>query len=299
MKGVSLVVQFLLFFLIGLGLFTSIGGIFRTQSDIIREDVSEANRKLIGSYISSIAISMASNCKECNYSSVSLELEQTKANYILVLNFSSKGLQIFSEPEGRNTSASIHLLNNSLSLSRNASSYYPIILVLNGTSNQLNLSTPLKSVFVTSEAYELGVDFTSVADADNICQARAKTAGFTGTWVAWLSTPTTNAKDLIVDAKYYYRTDGFIIARSKADLIDGSLVNSIKFDENGKDVGQVNVWTGTKSDGTAAESNTCDGFTNLGGTVAIGISTTTTGGWTNSFSSQCAQFTGRFYCFEK
>jgi len=140
MKGQSLIVQFLLFFVLGLALFASIGGIFRFHSDILREDVAEANRKLIGSYISSIAISMASNCKECNSTTFSLKLENVTANYVMVLSLSSKGLQIFSEPAGGNTSVSIHNLNESFSLNRNASSTLPITLKFNNTSHKAELN---------------------------------------------------------------------------------------------------------------------------------------------------------------
>lgn len=134
--------QFLLFFVIGLALFATIGGIFRLHSEVLRSDIVESNRKLIASYISSIAISMASNCKDCNFTSYSLKLKNTTANYIHILNLSSKGLQIFSEPEGGSSNVSIHLLNQTLKLSRAAFSTEPIILSFNNTGNkgELNLT---------------------------------------------------------------------------------------------------------------------------------------------------------------
>lgn len=69
--------------------------------------------------------------------------------------------------------------------------------------------------------------------ADAICQADAATAGKGGTWVAWLSTSTVNAKDRLVDlGPWTYGAT--IIANNKADLIDGTLTNSIsrRFDNS-------------------------------------------------------------------
>ncbi len=142
MKGQSLIIQFLLFFVIGLALFTTISGIFRLHSEVLRSDIAESSRELTASYISSIAISMASNCKDCNFTTYSLKLENTTANYMHILNLSSRGLRIFSEPEGGSSNVSIHLLNQTLTMGRAAFSTEPIILRFNNTGNkgELNLT---------------------------------------------------------------------------------------------------------------------------------------------------------------
>ena len=139
MKGQSLIVQFLLFFMIGLGLFGAIGGIFRLQSDIIREDIAKANRNLINSYVSSIMVSMANSCKECDFINYSIRLKNVTANYLMVLNLSKKGLQVSSEPGGGINSTSIHNLNYTLELGGNASSSHTIILRFNSTSKRFDL----------------------------------------------------------------------------------------------------------------------------------------------------------------
>ncbi|MBI4010090.1 MAG: hypothetical protein HY361_02770 [Candidatus Aenigmarchaeota archaeon] len=139
MKGQSLVVQFLLFFIIGLGLFIAIGGAFRLQADIIREDVAEANRELIASYISSIAVSLTNTCKECDYINYTIKLKELNANYIQRLRLADYGLQIFSTPSGGNISDTIHLLNNTIDLCGNAASPYPITLIFNKTQNIIKI----------------------------------------------------------------------------------------------------------------------------------------------------------------
>ncbi len=145
MKGQSLVVQFMLFFMIGLGLFITIGGIFRFHSDVLREDVAEASRELISSYISSIAISMASNCKDCNFTTYSLKLQSITANYLTSLNFSTAtGLHVSSEPGGGNASASLHNLNESFVLIGNAPSSKSIVLKLNNTSRKQEFNLTYK-----------------------------------------------------------------------------------------------------------------------------------------------------------
>ena len=140
MKGQSLVVQFLLFFLIGLGLFTAIGGIFRLQSDIVRGDTAEINRKLIGSYVSSLAISMSSSCKECDFINQTIKLKNVTANYIVNLSITRDGLQISSEPGGGKSFASIHKLGQTYDMKGNASSPLTVLLELNNTRGTLNMT---------------------------------------------------------------------------------------------------------------------------------------------------------------
>ncbi len=141
MKGQSLVLQFLLFFIIGLALFISISGFFRIQSDIFRQDVAEFNRKLTGSYLSSLAISMAS-CKECDIITSTVKLRNTTASYIFELSLSEKGLKVSSEPDGQKYLAGMHNLNYSLGLTGTSASSYPITLTLDKEKNNLAISHP-------------------------------------------------------------------------------------------------------------------------------------------------------------
>lgn len=117
MKGQSLVLQFLLFFIIGLGLFLSIGGFFRLQSDIFREDIANSTRKLLNSYISSMIVTQEATCKGCDFVEILVKLENTTANYFYELFLGSPGLFIRSQPGGKGYVASIHNLNSTFDLS--------------------------------------------------------------------------------------------------------------------------------------------------------------------------------------
>lgn len=139
MKGQSLVVQFLLFFVIGLGIFAAIGGVFRLQSDIVRGDIAEANRKLVGSYLSSIAVSMSSTCKECDFINQTLKLKNVTASYIVRFSLTKNGLDIFSEPGGGKNSVSFHNLGQAFDMNGNGASPFPIIFSSNNKLGKLQM----------------------------------------------------------------------------------------------------------------------------------------------------------------
>lgn len=162
--------------------------------------------------------------------------------------------------------------------------------------------TTWKRVFVTSTRYTGALGGLSGADAT--CQARADGASggaLGGTWVAWLSTGTVNAKDRITDAPYRLVDGVTIVTASKTDLLDGSLLHAIDLDENGAVVtSNTIVHTGTLADGTAHNRN-CNGWTdgNVASTWA-GRSQATDAGWTSSpdWTGACNnQF--RLYCFQQ
>jgi len=109
-------------------------------------------------------------------------------------------------------------------------------------------------VFKTSSTY-LG-DFGGLAGGDAICQERAEEVGLNGTWRAWLSDDTTDARDRIPDGRYEL-VNGTVIADDKDDLTDGELKAPIILNEFGE-LGQPDggwVWTGTRFNGTGTEEN--------------------------------------------
>jgi hypothetical protein len=142
MKGQTLIVQFLLFFLIGLGLFVTIGGAFRLHSDLLREDIAKADRNLVGSYISSLAVSMVNSCKECDSITHTVKLEETTANYVTVLNLSNQGLKVSSEPGEKIIITSLHNIKPPIELiDSSASSTKPIRLTYNREGNSLAIGS--------------------------------------------------------------------------------------------------------------------------------------------------------------
>ena len=136
MKGQSLIVQFLLFFVIGLGLFAAISGIFRTQSDIIREDISTSNRELTASYLSSIAVSMATSCKGCNITASTVYLRNITAGKVTEMKLSGSGLKVTSLPDGGSFSTTMHNLHKSHILQGTTVTALPVVLSYNNTKNK-------------------------------------------------------------------------------------------------------------------------------------------------------------------
>ena len=149
--------------------------------------------------------------------------------------------------------------------------------------------------------------------ADARCQAGADAANIGGTWKAWLSTSTVNAKDRIDGSGPYVRMDGALIANDLADLTDGSIAVAINLSEFGAqpDGGFIDftrVWTGTDTNGEAADvtfsaliSSFCFDWTGEGGNQAAhrGEYTRTDAQWTiRSDAFAICNSLLRLYCFE-
>src|SRR5690606_31062308 len=70
--------------------------------------------------------------------------------------------------------------------------------------------------FVTSQAYK--GDLGGLEGADSICNELAADAGLPGTYVAWLSISTTDARSRLGDASGWIRPDRRPIAKSREAL---------------------------------------------------------------------------------
>jgi flagellar basal body-associated protein FliL len=138
-KGQYLIIQFVLFFLIGLSVFIAFGHIFKLKADTFREDVADSTRKLINSYISSLVINFFDNCKGCDLVNVSIRIENKTAEYVNELYLASSGLNVITQPTGKNYLSTIHNLNSTLSLSGSSASTKPIILTLTKNQNKLEV----------------------------------------------------------------------------------------------------------------------------------------------------------------
>ncbi len=160
-----------------------------------------------------------------------------------------------------------------------------------------------KVVFVTSSTHR--GDLGGLAGADAICSARAAAASLPGTYVAWLSTSTVDARDRLSEpgSAGFVRTDGALVAVSIADLLDGALQNPLEFDENGSGPSSFvdAVWTGTSSAGTGSGAY-CSDWTSgspVTGSGGKGLRTSTSGSWTQDGTLSCGTLAGaRLYCFE-
>jgi hypothetical protein len=120
-------------------------------------------------------------------------------------------------------------------------------------------------VFVTSTFQSGRLEGQSgavgLAGADEICQARAAAGSLPGTYKAWLSDNTTDAKDRMTQAVVpYVDTAGFTVAASFAALLAGPLENPIQHDEHMQLTQEFLAWTGTAADGTRAPGSIGQGW---------------------------------------
>ena len=169
----------------------------------------------------------------------------------------------------------------------------PGIVFHTSSTHDGNLSDELPSCDPTAN--------DGLACADAICNMRASEAGLTGTYAAWLSTSTVDAKDRVGN-RPWVRTcsDGALVASDLADLTSGTLQSSIFCDENGNTESVTSVWTGTLKSGQARPLDHCADWTDASDAVvgARGFKGNTDSGWTNNTIRNCSN-SFRLYCFQR
>ena len=147
-KGQTNVVQFVLFFLVGLSIFTAIGNFFRVQSEILRDDLSEYSVEMINGYMSSIIISSVDGCKGCDTVENTVELSDTVFGYFLEIDMidinddENEMLTVYTVPDSALYSSNIHNLKESISILvplGAVSTIQPINLTYDRTQNKLEI----------------------------------------------------------------------------------------------------------------------------------------------------------------
>jgi len=139
-KGQSLIIQFLLFFLIGFSIFISVGSFFKYQLDLLRQDIMSSTTNLTSSYISSAVISVVDSCKQCNLVSFTLETYNfSTGGYPVEIGIENSELKVFAGEVGINSS--IHNLNYTLNLLpvKTSISIKPITLTFNRSNYNLEV----------------------------------------------------------------------------------------------------------------------------------------------------------------
>ena len=141
---------------------------------------------------------------------------------------------------------------------------------------------------------------TGLAAADAICQSLAKTANLDnyGTFKAWLSDRTSDAKDRI-KSPYgpWVRLDGILVANSPADLINGALLAPINETETTVYLAGEASWTATANGSKVA--STCNSWASddsgdSGGYGAIDLASAM---WSTWYSGHCDTLL-HLYCLE-
>ncbi|MFW6087611.1 MAG: hypothetical protein ACODAG_10440, partial [Myxococcota bacterium] len=144
--------------------------------------------------------------------------------------------------------------------------------------------------FVTS-TLQAPRDLGGLDGADALCNERAAAAGLPrpDSYVAWLSTADTDARDRLSGSRGWVRVDGRPVADTVERLTNGILYYPIALDELGSrpSTSAARVATGTKNDGRAdPDSYLCDGWTETdggsGGNVWHGNALDGPGRWSNT-----------------
>jgi len=138
--------------------------------------------------------------------------------------------------------------------------------------------------------------------ADAICNGLAAAAGLPGTFVAWLSTSSVNARDRLGSARGWIRTDGLPFA----DTIDQALSNPwypLRLDEFGEKPPTLSfayLEVATGSDATGAFAGTgldCEGWTSTSGSGQVGVADEGGNGWSSDHTAMgCDSTSLRLLC---
>ncbi len=141
---------------------------------------------------------------------------------------------------------------------------------------------------------------TGILAGDNICQELASTSGLSnpGSFKAWLSDSTTDARDRLVSDGPWVRVDGVQVAANRSALISSWLQTSIAVTEEGDYVWR-GVWTGTLQGGTKSASACSDWNLGIGSAGQHGdTSHIDAKNWTESPEPPACNSSFGLYCFE-
>ena len=156
---------------------------------------------------------------------------------------------------------------------------------------------PPNFAFVTSTTTPLA-SLGGLTGADNFCQARAAAVGLAGTYRAWLSTSTVNAKDRFTNASGWKRVpaDGRPILTNISDISINKMYFPIDRDESGNPVHDgAYVATGTGANGVLFSGGTCADYTSNVGSVAGGMPPDDSGYFSQYTSVACTS-SSHLYC---
>ncbi len=172
---------------------------------------------------------------------------------------------------------------------------------------QPNQNLVAKRAFVTEQLY--GADMSNnppgIAGANSLCQKAANEASLGGTWRAWISTNTVDARDNITTHHNgpYVLVDSAKtkIADNWGDLTDGSLDAPLSVTQFGQQITwEGAAYTNTNASGQKTALNTdCDGFTTLS-TKQLNYGRPTKSGseWTQESPISRCDHIKQLYCFE-
>jgi len=139
-KGQSQVIQFVLFFMIGLALFLSIGGVFRGRIDVFTDDIADQNRKTLNSHFSALIVKELAGCKGCDNINITTRLSNTTAGAFTQVLLNNTHLTTITQPGSERYWTTAHNLTRGLTAAGGIQiSSKPIVLSYNKTQNILRI----------------------------------------------------------------------------------------------------------------------------------------------------------------
>jgi hypothetical protein len=152
-----------------------------------------------------------------------------------------------------------------------------------------------KRVFVSSTLQNGNLG--GLSGADQRCNQLAQAAGLPGTFMAWLSTDTVDAKARMTGAGPWSLVGETEVAVTRAQLETPPISRPIRKDERGNVVSGL-VWTGTNADGRFLDDDCGDWTAQTGfDHAATGDSIVAQSYWTAATPRGC-QNALRIYCFQ-
>jgi len=125
--------------MIGFSIFIGISNFYKSQSEIFRSDVVDLSLDMMNSYISSYIINLVDTCKQCDYVTVGLDVENRTAGYFYKINFTDNKLDITAPFTDKQSLSSVHNIDSSIVSNGEASSAETINLTFNRAKNELRI----------------------------------------------------------------------------------------------------------------------------------------------------------------
>jgi hypothetical protein len=176
-----------------------------------------------------------------------------------------------------------------------------VFSVADDVSVRARLYSVVNLVFATAGTRVPG-ELDGVANADAFCQASAAAAGLPGTYVAWLSTTTTAAKNRLAARSGWFRPDGQPFLFKMDDLSTGRVLYPPALDELGQPLpAGAAVVTETTATGAAVAGSHCMDYLSpsVQGLLVTGEPTGGTGRWTAGGVGAACNQPAHYYCFGK
>ena len=138
--GQSQIIQFILFFMVGMTLFIGVGNFFRMQADALQTELTNSSFELIGNYFASAAVASVDGCKRCGSVENTMRISDSVFGYYLQISLGQAGLTVSTAPPTASFATSVNNLNASVNFSAgSAPSIQPINLTYDRNQNRLEI----------------------------------------------------------------------------------------------------------------------------------------------------------------